>query len=436
MQKLFVKSLVVIMIVCMFTAILAGCGGTGTKDTPAKTTAAGTLKGDLSCLIWLPDAPEIIQKQAEEFMKLYPDVKVDVQMMTGNGLVENLQPKLASNSLPDFFSNNSDELGGIMADDGKIADIGDTKAFANSYDSMQAAWTSPKKGVKYGISGGIATTLFYYNIDMFKKAGITEVPKDFDEFLAVCEKLKTAGFVPLVWYGGFPNMLSNGPFSYGLANNLANKDADFAKKILDGTLNLNTPEVADIYARIKLVADKDYVQKGYMSTDYTGGMTLFTDGNAAMIFQGNWASGTFMDNKKFETGVFLPPWNKKGEAIVPVIGSETGWSVAENKNKALSKAFLDYICGDGFAIYQNQRQNTPPFKQDVGKVVLNEKMKNFVVEINKSPVSSALAFQILPANTLDLTFKQMQEVLTNTKTPEQAAAELDKAVKDYAATKK
>ena len=42
-----------------------------------------------------------------------------------------------------------------------------------------------------------STFIMFYNKDAFAKAGITATPTTWDEFLAACEALKTAGIIPM-----------------------------------------------------------------------------------------------------------------------------------------------------------------------------------------------------------------------------------------------
>jgi multiple sugar transport system substrate-binding protein len=128
----------------------------------------------------------------------------------------------------------------------------------------------------------VAATVMYYNKDMFAKAGILRLPTNFSQFLAVCERLKKAGLVPIVWNGGFPNILANGPFSFGFANNVAARMPDWKARIAAGTLDLATPAGADIFAKIRLVAQRGYTEPGMLRTGYEEGIKMFTDGKAAM----------------------------------------------------------------------------------------------------------------------------------------------------------
>jgi multiple sugar transport system substrate-binding protein len=391
--------------------------------TPAKTT--------ITALIWAPDWPEEMLQIAAEFSKLNPDIRVNVQFMIGNSVEENIKPRVASGNLPDLLSVNPNAYAAELADQGILADIGKTSAWNNMLDPLKGDWTS-RQSRKFGISGGVATTLIYYNEDMFAKAGIKTLPTNFREFLLVCDQLKHAGFTPIMWNGGFPNMLGNGPFSSGFANDVVANEPDWKKKIADGTLNLNTPQGADIFARILLVADRGYVQQGFMATDQDEGIRLFKEGKVAMAFHGSWAAGLLLHGNPFEVGVFIPPWNAPGKRVVPVIGSETGFAVGETPNKAAAMRFLEFIAGKGFAILQRKRQNIPPFRQVDPTIVSDPKIVNYARSVSRYPVTSSPYYSVLPSNTIERLHRLMQDVLVKKITPSEAARLLDESVRHEA----
>lgn len=45
-----------------------------------------------------------------------------------------------------------------------------------------------------------AGAVFYYNKEVFEKAGITEFPKTWDELLEACKKIKDSGVTPISLY--------------------------------------------------------------------------------------------------------------------------------------------------------------------------------------------------------------------------------------------
>lgn len=385
----------------------------------------------INALVWAPDWPAEMHQVAAEFTRLNPDVRVNVQFMIGNSVEENIKPKIASRNLPDLMSVNPNSYAARLAEQGALADVGHTVAWGKLLPSLKSDWMT-QDGKRFGIAGGVAATLMYYNKSMFAQAGIERLPTNFAEFLEVCERLKRAGFTPIVWNGGFPNILANGPFSFGFANNVAAATPDWKARIADGTLNLANAGGADMFAKIRLVAQRGYAQDGYMLTGYDEGIEMFTQGKAAMAFQGTWAAGRMMNGSGFKTGVFVPPWNAPGAAAVPVIGSETGFAVCETPNKVAALRFLEFIMGQGFPIQQNKRQNISPFLVAPGPMVSDPQVTAYLDEVSRAPVTGSPYYSMLPANTIAMLHPLIQDVLLGKVTPQQAARRLDASIRDEA----
>jgi len=405
--------------------LLSGCHQ---QDASTASTAV-PHQTSITALIWAPDWPEQMLQIAAEFSKLNPDVHVDVQFMIGNSVEENIKPRVAAGTLPDLVSVNPNAYSAGLADQGVLTSVSQTAAWKSMLAPLKQDWSS--RGTAFGISGGVATTMIYYNRDMFAKAGIEKLPTNFDEFLHVCAELKRAGFTPIMLNGGFPNMLGNGPFISGFANNVVAHEPDWKKKMAEGTLDLDTPAVADIFAKMALLPDRGYVQPSFMSTGYDDGMRLFKDGKVAMAFQGSWAAGLLLHGNRFPVGVFIPPWNARGETVVPVLGSETGFAVCETPNKAAALRFLEFIAGKGFPILQRKRHNISPFQPDGGTVV-NPEIVDYAKAVSRYSVTASPYYSTLPSNTLESLHGLMQDVLLKKITPREAAKRLDESVKNEA----
>ncbi|WP_407945553.1 ABC transporter substrate-binding protein [Paraburkholderia hiiakae] len=407
--------------------LLLGCdqqnNARSSNATPGRTT--------ITALIWAPDWPQEMLQIAAEFDKLNPDVHVNVQFMVGNSVEENIKPRVAAGTLPDLVSINPNAYAAELADQGVLADVRQSAAWMHMLDPLKSDWTS-RDGKGFGVSGGVATTMIYYNRAMFAMAGIDTLPTNFDEFLAVCAKLKRAGMIPVMWSGGFPNMLGNGPFASGFANNVVAHEPHWKEKMADGTLSLDTPQVADIFARIALIPERGYAQPSFMTTGYDEGIRLFREGRVAMAFQGSWAAGLMLHGNDFSVGVFVPPWNARGERVVPVLGSETGFAVCETPNKVAAMRFLEFIAGKGFPILQRKRHNVSPFQQGMGTVVSDVEIVDYTNALSRYPVTASPYYSSLPSNTIELLHKLMQDVLLRKITPRQAAQRLDLSVKTEA----
>lgn len=410
--------------------LLAACNP---QEAPrAKAAAAEPIV--LTALVWAPDWADDMHRVADAFTREHPGIRINLQFMIGNSVEENLKPKAATNSLPDIFSVNPNPYTSALADQGLLADIGDTLAWSQMLELLQTEWTSPGHR-RYGIPTGLATTLIYYNRDMFSRAGIDTPPADFEQFVAAGLALKKAGFTPLALSGGFPNMLGNGPFSYGFANNIAAQTPDWRARLADGTLAVDSPAGADIFAKIKLLADKKLLQPNYMRAGYDDTLRLFSEGRAAMTFQGTWAAGMLMHARNQRVGVFAAPWNDPGRKLVPAIGSETGFAVAQNAsdaNRRAAKQFIDFLYGPGMVIWQTHRQNIPPFKKLGEEVAGDRALFALVEQLAADAHGPGLYYSYLPANTIDRLHVLLQAVLFGQKSPAQAASLLHESIREQA----
>ena len=385
----------------------------------------------ITALVWAPDWPDQMHQLAAAFTQENPDIAVEVQFMIGSSVEENLKPKAASGTLPDIVSINPNAYAARLADSGALADIGQTAVWRSMLPALQPEWTSDA-GKKFGIPGGVVASLIYYNKAMFAQAGIERLPENFDDFLAVCEKLRRAQLTPLVWSGGFPNMLAAGPFSAGFANNVVAADPDWKRKLETGGLDLDQPAVADIFDKVRLLPDRGYTQADYMNTGYDDSMALFTRGKVAMAFSSTRNFGVLGRPADFPVGMFIPPWNAAGKEAVPVIGSETGFAVSTGANQAAATRFLEFMFGRGLAIQHDKRQNIVPLADPPPELQSDSTVMQYVRQVQGKKLKAEPYYAYLPSNTLALLHPLLQDVLLGRTTPRQAAQALDRSVRNEA----
>jgi multiple sugar transport system substrate-binding protein/raffinose/stachyose/melibiose transport system substrate-binding protein len=429
-MKMKAKTIKAAIIVLAVVSILASSCKGKQQAAPAggDRAAAAEPAIELNQFVWMPDNPDIPLAVADDFHKKYPNITVNTQMQSGS-MTESLQPRAASRDMPDFLSVNGDAFGSELFVSGLLRDVSDTQSWANMLDALKPEFTASNGG-HFGITGGLCTTLFFYNKDIFAKNGITEFPTNYQDFLAVCKKLKQAGVTPIAYPGGDPNSLCNTFLSYGLAQYVMKGDINKINAVKAGGYNFSTPETAKMFERIKEVVDLGYVQAGYRSSDYTGTNQVFLDQDAAMIFQGTWLAGYLATPDDFEVGCALPPWNDAGETMIPVLSSETGFGIGNtgtDAKKAASVLLMDYWNGEGFHLYQNPRGLVPGFKTVIGQVLLAQQITDLMNYAATFTVTNPLHFVYMP--TAVNSMKIIGELLLGNITPQQAAQQVTDAAK-------
>ncbi|MCI1005404.1 extracellular solute-binding protein [Herbaspirillum sp. C7C8] len=430
--RIFIAGVVAIL---LLAACERGDDSAGAASARAASTSAEPVV--LTALVWAPDWSEEMHRVVDAFTLVHPEVRINLQFMIGNSVEENLKPRAATDSLPDIFSVNASPYTATLADQGLLADIGDTRAWGNMLEILQREWTSPG-GRRYGIPSGLATTLIYYNRDMFARAGIATPPTDFDSFLAAGAALRKAGLVPLALSGGFPNMLGNGPFSYGFANLIAARVPDWRTRIANGTLQLDNPDGVAIFTRLRTLVERKMVQADCLRAGYDSTLRQFAEGRAAMTFQGTWAAGTLMNGRGMHVGVFVPPWNDRGQPLRPVLGSETGFAVGQHgsaRHRQAAAQFLDFLYGPGMPIWQSKRQNIPPFRVIPSDVRGDPALFALVDEMKRDAATDnapGLYYSMLPVNTIEVLHPLLQGVLSGSQTPARAARILQDSITEQA----
>ncbi|OMF38866.1 hypothetical protein BK133_01305 [Paenibacillus sp. FSL H8-0548] len=196
-------------------------------------------------------------------------------------------------------------------------------------------------GKLYGIPAtGISVSGVIYNKKVFEDLSI-EIPKTYDEFLAVCEKIKSAGITPIYEAGkeGWPLQL----FTLSTMANIISKQPDLMEKI-----NTRKTTFEQVPAFIdSLQKQLDLLKKGYLNSDlFTGTFNLSLEhvatGKSAMMFQADWAINPLMEKYPDATiGMFPMPWDGDN---YPAISDPNGLYVFKNsKNVQAAKEFLEFF---------------------------------------------------------------------------------------------
>lgn len=430
MVKLVRKCSVLLVSVILLSSLSMGCSKPAPQQS-AQTKENPVVKKDVVLEVSLQagTAVEETQKMMDTYAKT-AGIKIDFTAMPKPVIDENLQPRIASNTLPDVFSISGNAFGWQLADEGYLADVGSTKAWANVAEGLKINYASPK-GKKFGIPFGLATSAIFYNKKMFDAAGITAEPKDWEEFLVVCQKLKDKNFVPMTLCGDVT--YGNTFWSWGFAMNVVSKDSNWSKKIKDGTFNFNSPEIIDIFKKSKTLVDMGYVQKGVPSSTAVTTNQLYASGAVAMHFAGIWFAGQLItDTQDFKTGIFIPMLQNKGAGTAVVMGAESGIAVSEkskNKDEAI-KLFEWFFSKEGYPLYQNPRKSTPPFIPEFlkdMKIDMVPQVQTILPGVTGAKNAGQMWYEFANNDIKNVLYKIWQDVANGVLTPEKAAEELQNA---------
>jgi len=175
---------------------------------------------------------------------------------------------------------------------------------------------------------------FYFNIQgwwydpgVFAKNGWTP-PKNWDELLTLCAKIKAAGIAPLTFQGKYPYYMVEGMLLPWVMSLGGKPTADALQNLEPGAWK--SPEVLQAAQMIDELNKKGYFMEGSVALSHTESQSAFLNGKAAMIPCGTWLYSEMKSNMPAGAKIefFVPPFvaGGKGDPTAIIIGIEP-WMV-------------------------------------------------------------------------------------------------------------
>jgi len=370
---------------------------------------------EVNLILWTKEGEEALdwnKSLVEEFMKANPNIKIELVKKTD---VEVLREDFLTASLagaaPDILWTVSDHAGPFVAAD--IVEAIDNLFDLNIY--VDSAMDAVKLEGKYWgipISNGNQLMLLY------NKKLIAEAPKDTDELFAVGKKLTTGGNYALVWNQTEPFWMV--PWLGGF------KGKVFAE---DGvTPTLNTPEMV---ATLKFLHEMKFDAKIVpLECDYDAADTLFKEGKAAMIINGDWSISGYVSALGDDLGVArIPKVSATGEWPKPYT-SGVYFMLAKGISGDKLKATQDFI-----AFVSSKEKQLEMVKLLNRLPAVKEALEDPL--ITEDPILKGSADQMVVGTPMPTVLEmrcnwdsmkpEMLAVLADTKSPEDAVIDMQKS---------
>ena len=249
-----------------------------------------------------------------------------------------LRMQLDSGTGPDLYYSRSYATGEELYTAGFSMDCTDIPGVKENFVATSLdPWTAAD-GKVFAVPFAAVSQPIYYNKTIFADNGITALPKTWEEFIAVCQKLKDNGvtvfangiasnwdILECVLLGMIPNYIT----------------AEGRVKYETGEKKFNDPEFVQILEDFaKLVP---FLPEGFESIDNDNANIFFGLGQAAMLIDGSWSCGPLNDEYATDWGTmaFPAPQGKvPGMCFHPDMGI-TGNKATKHPEEV--KAFLAWL---------------------------------------------------------------------------------------------
>ena len=290
MKKLLIAFLV------LTTAALAFAGGKGDQG---KAASGGSIEISILTLFNNPNSDANSTghyAMLEKFKKDHPNVKINYEAIPHDEYETKMKTYISGGQYPDIF----------MAKGTMIPQLVDDEVIYTAKQVMDlvSGWEAQFKGgvfddftyknTAYAIPMQMGNNHnIYWNSEIFKECGITEFPADYNAFAAAMDKIKAKGYTPIV-LGNKANWLVPSLFLNAIVYRYTGADWYYSLRANRGAKFTDKPFV-DAVALLQQMAQKGYFNTDINSIDQHQMYTVYYNKKAAMMVDGFWGVGTFLN---------------------------------------------------------------------------------------------------------------------------------------------
>lgn len=355
------------------TLLTAGCANPTATQTNEDTSAEGywpeqsTDLTGVDLTMWVsPNSKTLFEDVVASFNeKTGANLKISV---VADVYVNNAQTKIATGDVPDLgvWQPTSSMLSGLVAQ-GKVQKLDDAP-FVKNYKKGYENAAGMYNGSRYSLLFSAPSVLgVYYNKEVFEKAGITELPKNWDELIETAQTIKEN--LP---DGTESPVYDMGGAQWGTQWAVQVQLAEAARDGLWDRVNSNKEKFTDATIMNAITEYQRMIKDlGLFNTDIGSATDVMEekallDGQTAMIF-GNLSLflgvSAMANNDKatLDKKIGFFPISKEG-TIATVVPEETNGLVAfktgDAKRESASRQFLTYLMGDAYQDFINGQNTT------------------------------------------------------------------------------
>ena len=437
MKKLLLKALGVTTALSLVVS-LGACGGGATEDTAnssAKESVAVESAKPVKLTMWHQWVAETdpstnsLKNNLKIWKEKHPEIEIEADGVTGEQYKTKIKTALAANEAPDIFYmwggsfvSPYIKAGNILPIDQYLDDTTKNKLVGGTLDSCTF------DGKVYSVPMFTFIANFYCNTELFAKAN-AKIPTNFDELLQAVKALRAAGITPAVIgeKDRWPGMYWFDIIAMRQAGNQACMEAMKDPKKFD------SPDFIEAAAKLQKLVDEKAFNDNMFSTSFEDMRNSFTQGKAAMLYQGAWVDVSIEDQNAATKGkvqaVAFPVFaDGKGEVTDFYGGGIDSFYInaktAAPKEAAEFLLFISEAAGkEGFL----NGSGLPAWKTDgldTSKLSDLSKQSGALMETGKSFIP--WWDTVLPATSSETHKNLIAELLAKKITPEQFCKEMAK----------
>jgi raffinose/stachyose/melibiose transport system substrate-binding protein len=235
------------------------------------------------------------------------------------------------------------DVDGRFWDNGYLVDLtpylkADPK-WAAGLDKQALAFTNTG-GHQWGLTDELSPFVVLWNTKILEQAGVSSIPKTWNELLVACDKIKRAGKIPTMWgegyFGGYmiDSLIASQPG--GLPALAANR--------------FDAPEIHAAFAAMKTFVDNKWLAANEIEIKFPQAFPAFQNGNVGFYMNGIWtlknditSAGVPPDLRNHLAFAALPPLKGTKSVVEKRVATVIGVAATLKKNPAQLAAAVKFL---------------------------------------------------------------------------------------------
>jgi len=241
------------------------------------------LAADLVFAYHRTDRRELLEGYVKQFQEIYPNVNITYDLITDYAQNALLRVGTDNWTIMGIPTVAKDELPTYFVPFGSVETLSEKYSFVDAWAYDGQTYGIPSTGSAQGI---------VYNKAVFEKAGITELPKTPDEFIAALKLIKeNTDAIPL--YTNYAAGWTMGAWDAYIGGS-ATGDATFMTQVLPHASNpfSDRGDGTGPYAVYKILYDavkEGLIEDDFTTTDWEGCKGMINNGQIGCMVLGSWA---------------------------------------------------------------------------------------------------------------------------------------------------
>lgn len=325
--------------------MLASCGSSS-NSASTNTSASGTSK-KVNLVLWQNYGTEVNATATKDliaaFEKLHPNIKITDVAQPASNYFSLLQAAAISHSGPDLavmwtglftlqYKSYLENLKSLIPQS-SLSKLNGIRWTSPGFDPAKGSYVVPLEDQFY---------IGFYNKSLFKKAGVTSVPKTWSQLFSDCAKFKAAGTKCLYYGSGSQSLGSEFYPFYDLSYMMIGKySLSQWQDLYNGKIPWTAPGVVSQLANWQKLYKDGYTNSNVVTA--VNSLAAFAKGDSAMLIKGNWDLSTLQKEMGSNLGVFVPPYSNTGQKGVVQFPGDGFAMTSYSHHKAQAAEFLKFL---------------------------------------------------------------------------------------------